>query len=113
VQAILRCLQVRDRHEKEYRKPIRSGSDLELVGVVVHDNPGVRRRRVTQPRRTMVGVSDAADRQQESAHGSPLLPSDLTDEQLAAAPVLASIDTLLIEDLSEDEDEAFAAALDS
>jgi len=41
------------------------------------------------------------------------LPSDLTDEQLAAAPVLASIDALLIEELSEDEDEAFAAALDS
>ena len=29
------------------------------------------------------------------------------------APVLASVDTLLIEELSEDEDEAFAAALDS
>jgi len=41
------------------------------------------------------------------------LPSDLTDEQLAAAPVLSSIDALLIEELSEDEDEAFAAALDS
>jgi len=64
----------------------------------------------------MVGVSDTADRQHESAHGSALLPSDLsdlTDEQLAAAPVLASIDTLLIEELSEDEDEAFAATLDS
>jgi hypothetical protein len=41
------------------------------------------------------------------------LPSDLTDEQLAAAPVLASADTLLIEELSEEEDEAFAAALGS
>lgn len=60
----------------------------------------------------MVGVSDA-DRQHDSAHGTALLPSDLTDEQLAAAPVLASIDALLIEELSEDEDEAFAAALDS
>jgi|GEM_PF-4454829 len=36
-----------------------------------------------------------------------------TNTQLDAAPVLASIDTLLIEELSEDEDEAFAAALDS
>jgi hypothetical protein len=61
----------------------------------------------------MVGVSDAADRQHESPHGTALLPSDLTDEQLDAAPVLASIDALLIEELSEDEDEAFAAALDS
>jgi hypothetical protein len=42
-----------------------------------------------------------------------LLPGDLTDDQLAAAPVLASADALLIEDLSEDEDDAFAAALDS
>lgn len=61
----------------------------------------------------MVGVSDAADRKHESPHGTALLPNDLTDEQLAAAPVLTSIDTLLIEELSEDEDEAFAAALDS
>jgi hypothetical protein len=58
-------------------------------------------------------VGDAADSQHESSHGTALLPSDLTDEQLANAPVLASIDTLLIEELSEDEDEAFAAALDS
>jgi len=60
----------------------------------------------------MVGVSDASDRQHESPHGTALLPSDLTDEQLANAPVLASIDSLLIEELSDDEDEAFAAALD-
>ena len=61
----------------------------------------------------MVGVSDAADRQHDAPHGTALLPSDLTDEQLAAAPVLASIDALLIEELSEDEDDAFATALDS
>lgn len=42
-----------------------------------------------------------------------MLPPDLTDEQLAAAPVLTSIDSLLMEDLFEDEDDAFAAALDS
>jgi hypothetical protein len=42
-----------------------------------------------------------------------LLPADLTDDQLDAAPVLDSIDSLLIEELSEDEDDAFAAALDS
>jgi hypothetical protein len=42
-----------------------------------------------------------------------LLPADLTDDQLEAAPVLDSIDFLLVEDLSEDEDDAFAAALES
>ncbi len=61
----------------------------------------------------MVGVSDAADRQDGAPHGTALLPSDLTEDQLAAAPVLPSIDTLLIEELSEDEDDAFATALDS
>lgn len=57
-------------------------------------------------------MSDAAHPQDEAPHGSLLLPDDLTEEQLDAAPVLASIDTLLLEDLSEDEDDAFAAALD-
>lgn len=60
----------------------------------------------------MVAMS-SADRQQESALGTAVLPGDLTDEQLASAPVLVSIDTLVIEELSEDEDDAFAAALDS
>lgn len=52
-------------------------------------------------------------RETETPHGTSLLPSDLTDRQLAAAPTLNSIDTLLIEDLSDDEDDAFAAALES
>lgn len=47
----------------------------------------------------------------ETPHGTSLLAADLTDRQLAAAPTLTSIDTLLIEDLSDDEDDAFAAAL--
>ncbi|HEU5151784.1 MAG TPA: hypothetical protein VFU19_14885 [Iamia sp.] len=47
----------------------------------------------------------------EALTGTSLLPADLTDDQLDAAPVLDSIDSLLIEDLSEDEDDAFAAAL--
>jgi hypothetical protein len=42
-----------------------------------------------------------------------LLPADLTDDQFDAAPVLDSIDNMLIEELSEDEDDAFAAALES
>jgi hypothetical protein len=56
-------------------------------------------------------VSDAAHDHDDAAHGTSLLPSDLTEDQLAAAPVLASIDALVIEELSEDEDNAFAAAL--
>lgn len=67
---------------------------------------------LTCERRTIVVVS-TADRQHESPHGTALLPSDLTKDQLAAAPVLASVDALLIDELSDDEDEAFAAALDS
>jgi len=58
-------------------------------------------------------VSDAADHRDHAPHGTALLPGELTEDQLAAAPVLTSIDTLLIEELSVDEDEAFATALDS
>lgn len=57
-------------------------------------------------------MSDAAHRRDSSPHGTDLLPRDLTEDQLAAAPVLGSLDELLIDDLSEDEDDAFAAALD-
>jgi hypothetical protein len=41
------------------------------------------------------------------------LPRDLTAEQLIAAPVLASADALLIDELSQDEDDVFAAAIRS
>ncbi len=58
-------------------------------------------------------MSDAAHQRDQAPHGTALLPEDLTEEQLAAAPVLASTETLLIEELSDDEDDAFAAALDS
>ncbi len=61
----------------------------------------------------MVGVSDAADREDQAPHGTAVLPSDLTDDQLAAALVLASVDVLVIEELSDDEDAAFATALES
>ena len=63
--------------------------------------------------RRLVWVSDAVRPPEEVPHGTSLLPADLTEDQLAAAPVLESLDALLIEDLSEDEDEAFAAALES
>lgn len=58
-------------------------------------------------------MSDAARPQYQGPRGTLLLPPDLTEDQLANAPILASIDTLLIEELSQDEDDAFAAALDS
>jgi hypothetical protein len=61
----------------------------------------------------MAGVRDAADRRGEAPHGTALLPSDLTDAQLDAAPVLSSVEALLIEDLTDDEDDAFASALES
>jgi hypothetical protein len=41
------------------------------------------------------------------------VPSDLTPAQLAAAPTLDSVDLLLIDDLSEAEADAFAAAISS
>jgi hypothetical protein len=57
-------------------------------------------------------VSDPVRPSGEAPHGTSL-PADLTDDQLAAAPVLESIDDLLVEELSDDEDDAFAAALKS
>lgn len=56
-------------------------------------------------------MSDAAQHRDEPARGTALLPADLSAAQLAAAPVLTSIDALLIDGLSDDEDDAFAAAL--
>ena len=64
-------------------------------------------------RRRVAPVSDAVRPSGEVPHGTSLLPADLTGDQLDAAPVLDSIDSLLIEELSEDEDDAFAAALES
>jgi hypothetical protein len=58
-------------------------------------------------------VSNAAHHDHHGPHGADLLPRDLTDEELAAAPVLASLDALLIDELTDDEDDVFAAALSS
>lgn len=58
-------------------------------------------------------VSDAVRPSGEAPQETSLLPADLTDDQLDAGPVLDSIDALLIDDLSDDEDDAFAAALES
>ena len=58
-------------------------------------------------------MSNAEIHDRDRPHGTSLLPRDLTAEDLAAAPVLASADALLIEDLTADEDDAFSAALSS
>jgi hypothetical protein len=58
-------------------------------------------------------MSDGARHHDGTASGTSLLPADLTQDQLASAPVMASLDTLLIDDLTDDEDDAFAAALDA
>lgn len=52
-------------------------------------------------------MSDPAGSRDEAPHGTALLPADLTEDQLGAAPVLDTIDCLLIEDLTDDEDDAF------
>jgi hypothetical protein len=50
----------------------------------------------------------------ENSHcGIRSLPLDLTDAELNAAPVLVSLDVLVIEDLSDDEADAFVAALEA
>jgi hypothetical protein len=61
----------------------------------------------------MALVSNAAPDHGAVPHGTALMPRDLTDEQLAAAPTLDSADVLLIDDLSANEDAVFAAALGS
>jgi hypothetical protein len=58
-------------------------------------------------------MSNAAPDPHDVPHGSTLLPRDLTADELAGAPVLPSADVLVIEDLTDDEDEAFASALRS
>ena len=58
-------------------------------------------------------MSNAADDRLDAPHGTSLLPRDLSADQLDAAPTLVTTDALLIEDLTDLEDEAFAAALRS
>lgn len=40
-----------------------------------------------------------------------MLPRDLTEAEFAAAPILESLDALVIEDLTDDEYDSFLAAL--
>ena len=56
-------------------------------------------------------MSNAAQNHHDWPTGTGSLPSDLTDDDLDAAPALASADVLLIDGLTDDEDNAFADAL--
>jgi len=60
-----------------------------------------------------VAMSNAANTDKSAPHGTTLLARDLTPDELRAVPALASAEALVIEDLTADEDDAFAAALDS
>ncbi len=56
-------------------------------------------------------MGNAAQRDDDGPRGTGLLRRDLSHEELEAAPVLASLNVLLIDDLTADEDDRFAAAL--
>lgn len=58
-------------------------------------------------------MSDAARQERDVPHGTSLLARDLTPEELRAAPVLVSLDDLAIDDLTDDEYDAFIAAIES
>ena len=58
-------------------------------------------------------MSDAARQDDQVPHGTSLLARDLTTDELSDAPVLESLDDLLIAGLTDDEDEAFAAAVNT
>ena len=64
--------------------------------------------------RILMAVSNTARQHDETApRGTSLLPSDLTPAQLKAAPVLASVDSLVIDELTDEEYGAFLAAVRS
>jgi hypothetical protein len=58
-------------------------------------------------------MSDAARQDDQMPHGTSLLARDLTTDELSDAPVLESLEALLIEGLTDDEDDAFAAAINT
>ena len=56
-------------------------------------------------------MSNPASHDHDGPHGTSLLPRDLTEAEFAAAPILESLDALVIEDLTDDEYDSFLAAL--
>ena len=61
----------------------------------------------------MQSVSDLAHGDNDGPQGLSTLPRDLTEEELRHAPVLASADLLVMDDLTEEEFEAFDQAIHS
>ena len=57
------------------------------------------------------GISRGAFHPADGPQGPGLLARDLTEDELAAAPVLVSAGDVAIEDLSDEEYDAFVAAL--
>lgn len=82
---------------------------VELTSDTVETNALARSRAVPYPDR----MSDAARQDDQMPHGTSLLARDLTTDELSDAPVLESLDALLIEGLTDDEDDAFAAAINT
>ena len=56
-------------------------------------------------------MSNPASHDHDGPRGTSLLPNDLTEADFAAAPILESLDALVIEDLTDDEYDSFLAAL--
>lgn len=56
-------------------------------------------------------MSNAATTGDDHPHGTGLLPRPLTPAQMSNAPVLASRDALVIDDLTDEEYDRFLAAL--
>lgn len=55
----------------------------------------------------------AGEHDEPAPRGTTLLPLDLTPAQIEAAPVLASVDSLVINELTDQEYDDFEAALRS
>ncbi len=80
--------------------------------LIKRSRPTRRRLRFRRTTDTVGSVSDATSGDDAPPTGLAGLPPDLTPEQLAAAPVLRSLDDLRIDGLTEEEHEAFLAAID-
>ena len=57
--------------------------------------------------------NSARERDDTAPRGTSLLPRDLTPAQLESAPVLSSVDSLVIHELIDEEYDAFLAAVRS
>lgn len=58
-------------------------------------------------------MSNAAPLPAEAPKGIGLLPNDLTDEDWANAPVLRSLDQLVVDEFTDEEFEIFLDAVSS